>query len=113
MFSSIVRKVFGSRNDRLLKRLNKVVVNINSFEPEFEALSDEQLKEKTAEFRERLEQGSNLQELLPEAFAVVREASKRVFQMRHFDVQMLGGKVLHQGTPSGGGVLPLGANGSR
>lgn len=97
MFSSIVRKVFGSRNDRLLKQLNKVVVKINSFEEEFEALNDEQIKEKTAEFRERLEQGSNLQDLLPEAFAVVREASKRVFEMRHFDVQMLGGKVLHQG----------------
>jgi preprotein translocase subunit SecA len=97
MFSSIVRKVFGSRNDRLIKQLNKVVVKVNSFEQEFEALSDEQLKQKTVEFRERLEQGSNLQELLPEAFAVVREASKRVFEMRHFDVQMLGGKVLHQG----------------
>lgn len=97
MFSSIVRKVFGSRNDRLIKQLNKAVVKVNGFEEEFEALDDEQLKAKTDEFKQRIEQGSSLEELLPEAFAVVREVSKRVFEMRHFDVQMLGGKVLHQG----------------
>ena len=97
MFSSIIKKVFGTSNDRILKKLNKVVDRINQFEAEYEALSDEQLKEKTAQFKERLEQGETTDSILPEAFAVVREASKRVFGMRHFDVQMLGGQVLHQG----------------
>ncbi|WJG08721.1 preprotein translocase subunit SecA [Aliiglaciecola sp. LCG003] len=97
MFSSIVRKIFGSRNDRLLKKLNKNVVQINELEAPYEALDDDQLKGKTAEFKQRLENGETLEDLLIEAFAVVREASKRVFQMRHFDVQMLGGQVLHQG----------------
>ncbi|WP_026377388.1 preprotein translocase subunit SecA [Aestuariibacter salexigens] len=97
MFSKLMKKLFGSRNDRLLKKLGKVVEQINQFEPEYEALSDEQLKAKTQEFRDRLEQSSTLEDILPEAFAVVREASKRVFGMRHFDVQMLGGQVLHQG----------------
>ncbi len=97
MFSTIIRKVFGSRNDRLLKKLDKSVAQINAFEAELEALSDEQLKAKTAEFKQSLEAGKSLDELLPEAFAVVREASKRVFAMRHFDVQMMGGQVLHQG----------------
>ncbi|MCC2616460.1 preprotein translocase subunit SecA [Aestuariibacter halophilus] len=97
MFSSIIRKVFGSRNDRLLKKLSKAVDEINGLETEYEALSDEQLKAKTAEFKGRLEQGQSTDDLLVEAFAVVREASKRVFGMRHFDVQMLGGQVLHQG----------------
>jgi preprotein translocase subunit SecA len=97
MFSSILTKVFGSRNDREIKRLNKVVAQINSLESEYETLSDDELKGKTAEFRERVNKGESLDDLLVEAFAVVREASKRVFQMRHFDVQMLGGIVLHQG----------------
>ncbi|GAA0855568.1 preprotein translocase subunit SecA [Aliiglaciecola litoralis] len=97
MFSSIFRKIFGSRNDRLLKQLNKNVVLINQLEPELEALSDEQLQAKTAEFKQRLADGQKLDDILVEAFAVVREASKRVFKMRHFDVQMLGGQVLHQG----------------
>lgn len=97
MFSSIFRKIFGSRNDRLLKKLNKTVVAISQLEAEYEALTDEQLKAKTAEFRSDLEQGKSLDDILPEAFAVVREASKRVFGMRHFDVQMLGGIVLHNG----------------
>ncbi len=97
MFSSIARKIFGSRNDRLLKKLNKNVLAINALEEQFEALSDEQLKAKTAEFKSRLEQGETLDNILIEAFAVVREASKRVFEMRHFDVQMVGGQVLHQG----------------
>jgi preprotein translocase subunit SecA len=97
MFSSILTKVFGSRNDRLLKKLNKTVEQINSLEAEYEALSDEQIKGKTGEFKQRLEKGETLEDLLAEAFAIVREASKRVFGMRHFDVQMLGGQVLHQG----------------
>lgn len=97
MFSTIIRKLFGSRNDRLLKKLNKSVDLINALEADFEALSGEQLKAKTAEFKQGLQEGKALDEYIPEAFALVREASKRVFGMRHFDVQMLGGQVLHQG----------------
>ncbi|MCU7555540.1 preprotein translocase subunit SecA [Alteromonas sp. ASW11-19] len=97
MFASVLRKVFGSRNDRLLKKLQKSVEAINALESEYEGLSDDALKNKTAEFRERLEKGETLDSLLVEAFATVREASKRVYGMRHFDVQMLGGYVLHQG----------------
>jgi preprotein translocase subunit SecA len=97
MFSSILTKIFGSRNDRTLKSLSKSVDLINQLETDFEALSDEQLKDKTGEFRERLDKGESTDDILVEAFAVVREASKRVFGMRHFDVQMLGGQVLHQG----------------
>ncbi|MCW9698757.1 MULTISPECIES: preprotein translocase subunit SecA [unclassified Avibacterium] len=95
MFRTIFTKIFGSRNDRILRRLNKQVAKINKMEPEFEALSDEQLQGKTAEFRERLKNGETLQSLLPEAFATVREASKRVLGMRHFDVQLIGGMVLN------------------
>ena len=97
MFSSILTKVFGSRNDRTLKKLNKITEQVNQLEAEYEALSDEQLKAKTGEFQTRLKDGEDTDNLLPEAFAVVREASKRVFSMRHFDVQMLGGQVLHTG----------------
>ncbi|WP_394221389.1 preprotein translocase subunit SecA [Alteromonas gracilis] len=97
MFSSILRKVFGSRNDRLLKKLSKNVDAINALEAEFEKLSDEALKAKTDEFKARIEKGETLDNILIEAFATVREASKRVYGMRHFDVQMLGGQVLHQG----------------
>ena len=97
MFSSILRKVFGSRNDRLLKKLRKNVDAINALEAEFEKLSDEALKAKTDEFKARIEKGKNLDDILVEAFATVRQASKRVYGMRHFDVQMLGGQVLHQG----------------
>ncbi|NAW81539.1 preprotein translocase subunit SecA [Vibrio sp. V43_P6S15P86] len=90
-------KVIGSRNDRTLRRLRKIVKEINNYEPTFEALSDEELKAKTVEFRERLEKGETLDKLLPEAFATVREASKRVYGMRHFDVQLIGGMVLNAG----------------
>lgn len=89
--------LFGSRNDRLLKQMKKEVKKINALEPTIEALSDDELQAKTAEFKERLEQGETLEQVLPEAFSVVREASKRVFGMRHFDVQMIGGMVLNQG----------------
>lgn len=89
--------MFGSRNDRLLKQMQKEVNKINALEPVIEALSDDELKAKTDEFRVRHEQGESLDALLPEAFAVVREASIRVFNMRHFDVQMIGGMVLNQG----------------
>jgi preprotein translocase subunit SecA len=96
MLIKLLTKVFGSRNDRTLRRMRKQVAKINSLEPELEKLSDEELKGKTAEFRARLEKDESLESLLPEAFAVVREASKRVFGMRHFDVQMLGGMVLNE-----------------
>lgn len=97
MFSKVVKKVFGSRNDRLVKRMQKVVNEINALEPGMQALSDEELAAKTKEFREKIEQGASLDDLLVEVFAVVREASWRVLGMRHFDVQLIGGMVLHQG----------------
>ncbi|WP_047048530.1 preprotein translocase subunit SecA [Vibrio mexicanus] len=97
MIAKLLTKVFGSRNDRTLRRLRKIVKEINNYEPQFEALSDEELKAKTVEFRERLEKGESLDNLLPEAFATVREASKRVYGMRHFDVQLIGGMVLNAG----------------
>ena len=97
MFSSIFTKIFGSRNDRTVKKLSKSVVLINQLETEYEALTDEQLKDKTSEFRQRLGKDQTTDDIMVEAFAVVREASKRVYGMRHFDVQMLGGQVLHQG----------------
>ena len=93
----LVRSVFGSRNDRFLKKLGKKIGAINVLEDELAKLSDDQLALKTTEFRERLAGGETVDDLLPEAFAVVREAGKRVLGMRHFDVQMLGGMVLHQG----------------
>ncbi|WP_215396801.1 preprotein translocase subunit SecA [Rheinheimera oceanensis] len=97
MFGKLFTKLFGSRNDRFLKKLEKQVQQINALEAELEALSDDQLKQKTAEFKQQLANGSTLDDILPHAFATVREASKRVFGMRHFDVQLLGGIVLHQG----------------
>ncbi|WP_057832664.1 preprotein translocase subunit SecA [Colwellia sp. TT2012] len=97
MFGNLLTKIFGSRNDRLLKQMSKEVDKINALEPVLEVLSDEELKAKTTEFKERCAQGESIAQLLPEAFAVVREASKRVFGMRHFDVQMIGGMVLNDG----------------
>jgi len=97
MFNKIAKKIFGSRNERLIKAMSKEVEKINALEPQIESLSDQELQAKTDEFRERLKQGESLDALLPEAFAVVREASRRVLGMRHFDVQMIGGMVLHQG----------------
>ncbi|MDZ7594181.1 MAG: preprotein translocase subunit SecA [Thiobacillus sp.] len=97
MLQSLFKKVFGSRNERLVKQYLQKVKAINALEPAMEKLSDAELSGKTAEFKARLEQGESLDKLLPEAFAVVREASKRVLGMRHFDVQMVGGMVLHDG----------------
>jgi len=97
MATNFLTKLFGSRNDRLLKQYRKTVARINAMEPEYEKLSDEQLKAKTQEFKERVAKGEALDSILPEAFAVVREGSKRVMKMRHFDVQMLGGMALHYG----------------
>ncbi len=97
MVGNILKKVFGSRNERILKRLNKVVSQISALESQFAELSEEALKAKTQEFRDRLSQGTSIDDLLPEAFATVREAGKRVLSMRHFDVQLIGGMVLHEG----------------
>ena len=96
MVMKLLTKIFGSSNDRTLRRMRKTVDIINKMEPEFTALSDEQLKAKTVEFRERLEKGEALESLIPEAFATVREASRRIFNMRHFDVQLMGGMVLNE-----------------
>ncbi|HKK01597.1 MAG TPA: preprotein translocase subunit SecA [Desulfuromonadales bacterium] len=97
MINSLVKKIVGSKNERDIKRLQPLVARIGALEPELAALSDEDLRGKTIAFRERLAQGETLDDLLPEAFAVVREAGKRVLGMRHFDVQLIGGMVLHQG----------------
>ena len=95
--ASFLTKIFGSRNDRLIKQYRRKVEEINKLEPSIKALSDEELKAKTVEFRKRLADGETLDKLLPEAFAVVREASWRVLGMRHFDVQLIGGMVLNDG----------------
>ena len=97
MLNSLLTSVFGSRNERLLKQLSGIVKKINALEPQMQALSDEALKAKTEEFKARQAKGESLDKLLPEAFAVCREASVRVFGMRHFDVQLIGGMVLHSG----------------
>jgi preprotein translocase subunit SecA len=98
MIGSMIKTIFGSANERELKRIQPTVEVINQLEPEFQQLSDNQFPSKTAEFKERLSKGETLDDLLPEAFAAVREASVRVLGMRHFDVQLIGGIVLHEGT---------------
>jgi preprotein translocase subunit SecA len=97
MIQSFARKLFGTQNDRELKSIAPLIVQANSFEQAIKKLTDEQLKAKTQEFRERLAKGTTLDDLLPEAFAVVREASVRVLGMRHYDVQLIGGATLHRG----------------
>jgi preprotein translocase subunit SecA len=97
MLPKLLTSIFGSRNERLLKQYRRVVAQINALEPSFEALTDEALKAKTDEFRQRFAKGESLDALLPEAFAAVREGSKRTLKMRHFDVQLLGGMTLHNG----------------
>ena len=97
MIGSILKKIMGTKNERELKRLQVLVDAINAYEPAISALTDQELRAKTDEFKKRLEAGASLDDLLTEAFAVVREASKRTLGMRHFDVQLIGGIVLHQG----------------
>ena len=97
MITKTLTKIFGSRNSRLLKSMQREVERVNALEPTVAALSDEALRAKTAEFKTRVSQGEELERLLPEVFAVVREAARRVLGMRHFDVQLIGGMVLHQG----------------
>ena len=97
MLGQIARKIFGSANDRFVKKQYKIVNQINALEPDFIKLSDDELKAKTAEFRDRLKKGETLDDILPEAFATVRETAKRVMGQRHYDVQLIGGIVLHKG----------------
>ena len=97
MISSVLKSVFGSRNDRLLKQYRATVQSINKLETDIAKLSDEELRRKTDGFRQRFVQGETLDALLPEAFAVVREASTRALGMRHYDVQLIGGMALHYG----------------
>ncbi|HEY7819849.1 MAG TPA: DEAD/DEAH box helicase, partial [Vicinamibacteria bacterium] len=97
MVNTVLTKIVGSRADRDLKKMRPIVETINQMEPAMKALSDEAVRNKTAEFRQRVERGESLDSLLPEVFAVGREASRRVLEMRHFDVQLIGGMVLHQG----------------
>ena len=97
MLNNLLTSVFGSRNERLLKQLSAIVKKINALEPQMQALSDDALKAKTEDYKARIAKGESLDKLLPEAFAVCREASVRVFGMRHFDVQLIGGMVLHSG----------------
>src|SRR5580765_1098755 len=97
MIQTLLAKVIGTQNERDLKKLRPIVEQVAAFEPALQALSDEQLRGKTAEFKERLAGGETLDDLLPEAFAVVREAGRRMLNMRHFDVQIIGGAVLHKG----------------
>src|SRR5262249_42660479 len=97
MIQKLLAKVVGTQNERELKRLRPLVAEINALEPSIQGLSDEGLRQKTIEFRERLAKGETLDDLMPEAFAVVREAGRRVLNMRHFDVQLVGGAVLHAG----------------
>ncbi|MFA7399368.1 MAG: preprotein translocase subunit SecA, partial [Sideroxydans sp.] len=97
MISKLLKSVFGSRNDRLLKQYRQTVTRINALEAEIAALSDDALRAKTQEFKQRVQNGATLDDILPEAFAVVREGGKRALQMRHFDVQLIGGMVLHYG----------------
>ena len=96
-FGAVASKLFGSANDRKLKKYAPLVAEINALEPDTVALSDEDLRARTVDFRKRLEQGAELDDLLPEAFATVREAAKRTLGQRHFDVQLVGGMVLHEG----------------
>src|SRR5512134_3727092 len=97
MIQRLLRAVFGSRNDRLLKQYSRTVAQINALEPAISALSDAELAGKTAELKAKHAGGATLEQLLPEAFAVVREAAKRTVRMRHFDVQLIGGMVLNSG----------------
>ena len=96
MFVYLAKKIFGTRNDRILKSLKPVVLKINDLERTLQPMSDDELRAQTGLFKQRLQNGESLDSILPEAFAVVREASRRVVGMRHFDVQLIGGAILHK-----------------
>ena len=98
MIQSVVAKIFGTRHDREMKKLAPLVAHIASLEPKFKALTDEQIREKTAEFKSRIAKGESVDSVLPEAFANCREGSVRSLSMRHYDVQMIGGMVLNKGS---------------
>ena len=98
MLKKIGNKIFGTQDEREIKKMTRLVERINALEPEFQALSDEQLQNKTAEFKERIKNGETLDDLLVEAFATVREASVRLTGKRHYDVQLIGGMILHSGS---------------
>src|SRR6202167_4417774 len=100
MVDVVLAKIFGTRNEREVRAMRRVIAAINDLEPAMQQLSDIDLAAKTIDFKERIDHGATLDDLLPEAFAVVREAGRRVLNMRHFDVQLIGGMVLHQGTIS-------------
>ena len=100
MIIKFLRKLFGSRNDRVIGRLSKIVKKINLLENDIKLLNESDFPSKTNEYRKRINAGESLDDILPEAFALVREAGKRVLNMRHFDVQLIGGMVLHQGNIS-------------
>src|SRR4026209_2761382 len=102
MIGQLLAKVIGTQNEREIKRLRPLVAEINALEPSIQPLTDEQLRAKTAEFRQRIADGATIDDLLPEAFAVVREAGKRVLNMRHFDVQLIGGLTPPPPTPAEG-----------
>ena len=95
MVTNLLTKVFGSKNERELKKINPIVEQINALEPQMQSMSDDALKAQTPLLKERLNNGDSLDDILPEAFATVREASIRTLKMRHFDVQLIGGMVLH------------------
>src|SRR3974390_2007415 len=97
MLGALARRLFGSANDRYVKSLGHIVSSINEMEPQLAALSDDELRHRTAQFRQQLADGAELDDLLPDAFATVREAAKRTLGQRHFDVQLMGGVVLHRG----------------
>ncbi|HEY5996337.1 MAG TPA: hypothetical protein VIU29_04910, partial [Candidatus Deferrimicrobiaceae bacterium] len=97
MFNNLLKKIFGTQNERLMTQLQPIVEQINSLEPAVSSLSDEKLAARTAEFRQRLDNGEYLDALLPEVFATVREVGKRTLDMRHYDVQLIGGMILHSG----------------
>lgn len=97
MFTNLIKKIVGTKNERELKHIRPLVEQINALEPQCEKLTDSELKAKTDEFKKRLADGASLDDLIPETFAAVREASKRTIKLRHFDVQMIGGLVLHEG----------------
>src|SRR6185436_11955454 len=97
MIQNLLAKVVGTQNERDLKRLRPIVSQVGALEPATDALSDDQLRDKTAEFRERIARGETIDDLMVDAFAVVREAGRRTLKMRHFDVQLIGGAVLHKG----------------
>src|SRR6185436_2888913 len=104
LLDTLLAKVVGTQNERELKRLRPIIGQVNAFEPTTQALSDDQLRAKTVEFRQRLADGETLDDLLPEVFAVVRETGRRVLNMRHFDVQIIGGAVLHNWRGAKGGA---------